>query len=277
MSLKKYNKRNISTRRKRVNPLPIYLLSGVVLVLVFVVLSLTVLFRLDNFDIPEEYRYTRAEIEDATGLSGGENLIRLNSKALEKRLLARLPYFETVKVEKKLPSTVRITYTVAEEYAYIQVGANVCIVNREGRVLSENGAVSEDLVALSGVNFSKLPLSANSLNGERTYAGFDDERTREAFSQLIDALEKYNITGVTRIDIPNYLDIKFVTDERVRVELGTMVDLDYKLKYVRGLIDSDNIPEEEYVILNVQNVERGASVRSGAVNGVTYEDVINFG
>jgi len=265
-----------SIRRRRINIVPITLLAGVILALAFVILSLTVLFTLESIEVENEYVYSHDDIAQASGLYGGENLIRLNGSQIEKRLLASLPYIETVSVKKQLPSTLTVEYTVAEEYALIQNGAQSCAVDKNGRVLSENVSPREGLILLSGVGLPEASLKENAEKAERTYASFDDERTREGFAQLNSYIDEYEIKGVTRIDMKSYLDITFVIDDRVRVEVGTTVDMEYKFKYIRGLIDSDNIPADGYVILNVSNVERGASVRTGATYDLDLNDIVGF-
>lgn len=265
-------KRRTSVRRG--NAAAIYLLIGVLLVLVFAVLSVTVFFRADNFTVTGETPYTPEQVIAASGITAGENLLRLDKEAAERRILAGLPYVESAKVEISLPSTVNITVTQAEEYAYISDGQSCWILNSDGRVLGKSETVSPGLIRLFGVSAPEASLEENAELGLRTYAGFDDERTREAFHDLSVYLAEANIGDVTHIDAGSYLNISFVIDSRVRVEMGTVVDMEYKMKFVKKLfLSEDYIPSTGYAILDVSNTDR-VSLLTNVAGDISIEDIL---
>lgn len=270
MTKRRYKSRAVSRRRER---LVVYLLVAVVLVLVFVVLSLTVLFHLDHFSVTGELAYTQEEIVEATGLTGGENLLRLNTKEVERTILARLPYLETAEVTVALPDTLEIVCTPAEEYAYAAQDGRYWILDRQGRVLAEKATAPTHLLLLSGVAPPEQTLNQNADEEERTYITFDDSRTADAFSSLAKQLEGMNMGKVTRINMPSYLDISFVVEERVRIRLGTVVDMEYKMRYVARLFEEGEIPETEMAVVDASNTGR-VSLKANPSAGLTEADIL---
>ena len=269
-------RRNESTRvrRNRGNLTWIYLLVGVLVVLVFVILSLTVFFKLNTFKVEGDSIYTNERIIEESGLALKENLLRLDEEAAEQNILIALPFIETVDVRIELPSTVKITVTGASEYAYLPCGDYCYIVNSLGRVLKSSDITPENLIMLKGIAPPEKTLEVNSAEGKRTYIVFDDERTQNAFSLLAEELSVSHIGRITRIEMSSYLDIAFIVEDRVRVELGNMVDMDYKMKYVRKLFaDENNIPKNGYAILNVSNTDR-VSLKTNITGNITLEDIL---
>ena len=269
-------RRNESTRvrRNRGSLLWVYLLVGVRVVLVFVVLSLTVFFRLSTFKVEGDTSYTSERIIEESGLVLGENLLRLDEKTAEQNILIALPFIETVDVKIELPSTVKINVTAAAEYAYLPCGDYCYIVNSLGRVLKRSDITPEELIELKGIAPPEKTVEVNSAEGNRTYLVFDDERTQNAFSLLAEELSVSHIGRITRIEMPDYLNIAFIVDGRVRVELGNMVDMDYKMKYVRRLFaDESYMPKTGYAILDVSNTER-VSLKTNITGNITLEDIL---
>lgn len=269
-------RRNESTRvrRNRGSLLWVYLLVGVLVVLVFVVLSLTVFFRLSTFKVEGDTSYTSERIIEESGLVLGENLLRLDEETAEQNILIALPFIETVDVKIELPSTVKINVTAAAEYAYLPCGDYCYIVNSLGRVLKRSDITPEELIELKGIAPPEKTVEVNSAEGNRTYLVFDDERTQNAFSLLAEELSVSHIGRITRIEMPDYLNIAFIVDGRVRVELGNMVDMDYKMKYVRKLFaDESYMPKTGYAILDVSNTER-VSLKTNITGNITLEDIL---
>ena len=260
--------------RRRIHPVPVYLAVALVLILVFVVLSLTVLFPLENYAVSGLTPYTEEEIIAAAGLAGKENLLRLDTDKIERRILARLPYLETVEVKADLPTTLMITCTEAEAYASYTENGTCYLVDRRGRVLAETKGTS-DLILLSGIKAPAHTLAEDAKENRRTYLTFDSDRTREALASLADYLDGISFGRVTRINLPSYLDLSFVIDDRVRVKIGTVVDMEYKMTFTRRIFGKeDAVPAEGYAIVDVSNTSRGASVKTNVNNDLTEADIL---
>lgn len=96
---------NVKRVRRRNRWLPLYI--AVVLVLtagVGVALSTTVFFNVENIVVTgEAEQYTVTDIVKAADVCSGDNLIKLNTDEVAKRVYDNLIYIETVDVQKKFP------------------------------------------------------------------------------------------------------------------------------------------------------------------------------
>ena len=87
----------------------------VVLAAVGVILSLTVLFPINNITAKGSEKYTAEQIISSSGIKTGDNLF-VSSVNTEK-LREKLPFIESVKLKRTLPDSITITVKDAEPYA----------------------------------------------------------------------------------------------------------------------------------------------------------------
>ena len=108
---------NVKRVRRRNRWLPLYI--AVVLVLtagVGVALSTTVFFNVENIVVTgEAEQYTVTDIVKAADVCSGDNLIKLNTDEVAKRVYDNLIYIETVDVQKKFPDELVINVQKCRE------------------------------------------------------------------------------------------------------------------------------------------------------------------
>ena len=73
-----------------------------------VVLSLTVLFKVERVTVVGTDKYPPDEVAAASGILPGENLFRIDKKAAVENILAQYPYLEEAEVHRRLPAAVQI-------------------------------------------------------------------------------------------------------------------------------------------------------------------------
>lgn len=253
-------------RRRGRNYTPIYLALILVVIAVFTILSLTVLFRIKQFDVTGNNIYTTEEIIAATGLNGDENLIRLDKDEVEKRLESRLLYIEDAVVKAQYPATLKIEIKQAVAYGAVKANDGVYVVSDKGRVLEkrQNG---DGLVEIVGAKPPEKSFEEYAANLETPEISFNDTRTKEAYFELIENLKLRGISDITLIEIKDYLSISFVIDGRIRVNVGNSVDIPYKMQYVEKILEEKK-EETRYLLINVSSTEK-ATVRTF----VSYEEL----
>ena len=96
-----------------------------------IVLSLTVLFHVDEIMVTGESRYTQEEIVQVSQLKTGENLFMNDTRGAAERIQSSLPYVGSVRISRKLPGTlviqvddVMVAGAVQYNNGYLVVGAN---------------------------------------------------------------------------------------------------------------------------------------------------------
>ena len=95
-------------RRRRGNMTLHYSLIAFIALVIFVILSLTVFFNIETADIIGSSIYSADEIIAASGIKGGDNMIRKNMSKAEKNIVSQLTYIEEAHITRKLPSSLEI-------------------------------------------------------------------------------------------------------------------------------------------------------------------------
>lgn len=258
-----------SRRGRRGNYTPVYLALIFIIITVFTVLSLTVLFRIKQFDISGTDMYSAEQIIEATGLAGDENLIRLDRDEIEKRLEAQLLYIEDAEITAQFPATLKIEITQAVVYAAVESGNDYYVISDTGKILEkkEKSDIPAGLIRLVGCSVPERSLEDYKSALEIPQISFGDTRTQEAYFELIENLKLRGIQNVTQIEIKDYLSISFVLENRIRVNVGSSVDIPYKMQYVEKILEEKKT-ETRFLLINVSSTEK-ATVRTLT----TYEEL----
>lgn len=264
------------TRRR--STMNLYLtIAAAVLAAIGSLLSVNVFFNLSptGLTINGATLYEPVQIQMVGGLLPGQNLIRLNTEFVEKRLRENLVYVDEVEVIKDYPDGLVINIKEARAKAQIEYGGGYCTVSSAGRVLE---------VGQSERN-KKLPLiSGFDLVGpedEHAYDNADDSLSDEErpkvylpvlagmqaessdpqkgviITQIFSEIDRLSFKKIAKIDIADRTDIKLIYDGRIIIELGSSVDLDIKLAYMQAVIEK--LPEGYEGTLRYNGIDRGIS------------------
>lgn len=258
-----------SRRKSRGNFTLIYIALIFIILTVFFALSLTVFFNIKDFDVSGTDLYSPEEVIKSTGLEGNENLIRLDKAEIANRLKAKLLYIEDVKVIAEYPATLKIEITQAVPFAAIEDNGDYYVISDTGKILEkkDNAEIPAGLIKLTGAILPEKSLEDYEYSLEIPKISFAEERTGQAYFELIENLSLYSVGSVTQIMIKDYLSISFVLEERIRVNMGSSVDIPYKMKYVEKILEEKK-DETRYLLINVSSTEK-ATVRTL----MTYEEL----
>lgn len=241
-------------------------------------LSVNVFFNLSptGLSINGTTLYAPEQIQLVGGLAPGQNLIRLNTDFVEKRLKENLVYVDEVEVIKDYPESLIINIKEAKPKAQIEYEGGYCTVSSSGRLLeigeSERnkklplisgfelvGEADEALMSNDGSEPEDGELQA--MVYKPVTAGIDamsaDDQKSVIIKQLFDELDRLGFKKIARIDIADRTDIKLVYDGRIVIELGSSVDLDIKLGYIQAVLEK--LPDGYEGILRYNGIERGIS------------------
>lgn len=196
-----------------------------------VIFSLAVIFKVKEVVLasPEGATiYQDAEITQLLTQPIGENLFGFDAKENEDAIAAALPYLETVSVTRKLPDTVMITVTPATEYATIETEQGWVVLSRGMKVLRVAGELPPDMLVIQGT-YGQAPVPGQPLT-------LAEPEKLEALKNVLQKIEQQGLVPVTQINVSNMREISFLYEGRIRVLLGTVNDLDYKLEWAWRLI-----------------------------------------
>lgn len=216
-------------RRRRQNLSLYYAIMFFLVAAVGIILSLTVFFNIKEAIVTGKSIYNDNDIILSSGIQTGDNLVRLSSSKTEKKILSSLPYVDTVTITKKFPDKVEIEVTPSVEFANIKYESGYLLISGSGKILSYSAAPKSGypiIIGCENENFEPGSL-----------VKISDEENNNAFYSLIETMISEGVTEkITEIDVSDRYNISIVYDDRIRVELGSLNDIPYKLRFSYMLV-----------------------------------------
>ncbi len=144
-------KRKKKKRRKKRYLLKFFLIV-LMLIGLYYFLSSSI-FDINKFEIENNHYYTSQEIIEKSKAKTGENIFAFSISDIRKQLL-KDPYIKSVKIKRKLPTTITIDVLERKEFAVVPNGEEFIIIDKEGVVLK---TVSENsgLTVLTGLTLTE--------------------------------------------------------------------------------------------------------------------------
>ena len=285
-------------RRRRRNLLMAFL--GLLVVGIGVVLSLTVLFKVEIFRIENMDEstpantgiYTEDAILGALGVPVGENMFQFSAAQKEKSMVVSLPYLERVEIRRRLPSTLVIRVEPAVETWCAQSDSGWLTLSDGLKIMAIGETQPEGLPALlgldieapvagyylklatpnatatpapaaSGVSSSQTSSTASTSSPSTGEENGDDPL--EDVNRLLELLWTYELKDdCTSIQFGEANELYFIYQNRAKVLLGTFNNLDYKLKFAAYLLhneDGKGIGDTEQGTLDVSHQLEDGSLR----------------
>lgn len=248
-NIKKTSKTRNSKRKKhkKSNMSLYYLTTFLFVTAAAVVLSYTVFFRTNKIVVSGSTEYSQKEVNDASGIKLGTNLMRLNTKKIEDNIINSLADVETVKVTKRFPSQIIIDIEKAIPLYCIEVNDGYVVVSKNGKVIMDKQSEPvKGYIFVKGLNIESYAPGSFYESG--------DEAQSLTFKDFTNVLDKNGLEKITEIDISDRFEISIVYDDRVKIEIGGMLNIDYKVKLVKKIIEQN---ETENADFNADIIVRG--------------------
>lgn len=201
---------------------------GRMLVAVAVVLLLMlVFFRVDQFAVSGNVRYTAEEIANASGITEGDVLMGVSKTRAASHIITRLPYVRQVVVSKQLPGT--ICFEVVEDTAAMAADSEF----GDRWLLNDNGKLLETVDEETKIAYPVITGTALLLPTAGDQAEYDDPEKGQMAMKVLASLEVLGLSGsVQEICVEDLEHVTVTYQERLEVQLGDGSDLDYKLQYM---------------------------------------------
>lgn len=220
-------------RRKRMNSL--YGLIVIILALtVGITVSYTFLFNISEIRVAgESEEYTAEQIVEASGISEGDNLLRLNTKASEQKILDTLLYVETADVNRDFPSSLVITVTRCVPAFNVPYDKGTLLVSKKGKILADNGFITEGLPIIYGYEPSETtpgkPIST------------ENEYKNSAFNTFMDILNSDEENEISSIDMTDEYEININYSNGIIFKMGNWTDIEYKMNLAKEVMNDENV------------------------------------
>lgn len=200
-------------------------------VTVGVVLVVTLLFKVKNFRIEGECRYTEQELCAAAGIKTEDNMFSFTIKTSEEQIAKTLPYIENIKVRRRLPDTVVFFVEPATEMYAVKTDEGWLVLSENLKILRTAEQAPQDISTIYGLTAEKGEVG--------TYLKCEDAEKKAALDTVISGAENNSLGKITAINLEDIYNMWFVVDSRFKIVLGTTVDVDYKLSFVKKIIDTE--------------------------------------
>ena len=209
----------------------LYKLLTLVVVCAAAVLALTLFFKVESVEVTGNSRYSAQEIQDACGVSLGDNLYLLSKPDMVQRLHQRLPYIDEVRITRRLPNTLCVQVTEFSTVYAVEQEGTVWLLTSGGKIV-ETAAERGDTPLIDGCE-----LLAPSLGGDVSFA-LELQNRRESLFALLTALESAELTGDVRaihLGDPTVLSMDYT--ESFTVEMPYGADYPRLLRYLTLVIE----------------------------------------
>lgn len=211
------------------------------------------LFKIETVNVvqPESgTAYQDEQIKQAFGTPVGNNLFGYSAQKVAQSMTAALPYLETVDVRRVLPNRVDIEVTPAVETYQIesaQGGWVVCSLSQKVLRLAEQPQEA-GLITIRGVKAS------NPVPG--VMVAFEEPDKQAMFTQIMQQIQAKGLTPINEVDLTDPLEMNILYAGRLRIVLGTINDIAYKVDWAWRLVTpqlEESLKETAVGILDVSS------------------------
>lgn len=215
-----------------------YSAIAIIVLIIFAILSVTVFFNVETAEIVGSSIYSADDIIAASGIKGGDNMVRKNMGKAERAITEELVYIETAEITRKLPSSVEIVITPCIETASLQHEDGFMIVSETGKFLRRAEEPAEDTLVFYGAD------AAENLDIGMVFASEDEDKTEVIF-ELMKRADSGFASKITSFDVSDRLNISCVYENRIDIELGIISEIDYKFRLAEEILKNKISPDAE--------------------------------
>lgn len=261
------------------------LVAGLLLVMAIaagVVLSVTLLFRINKFEFqgadgkPTEDTgsYTQDEILQALEVKQGDNLFSFVPKQQQELLNIKFPLLENIEIRRRMPSTVVLRVKPAEESYCLQTDSGWLVLSQQCKVMAVVGdqpslpIITGQVAAAPQVG--EILVLAEAAPDDTAESGTPQIHSnvatqQQALEQMLKIFKDYDIlTEITHLDISNPEQITFGYQDRIRVLVGTLNQLDYKIKFAAHLLqnkEGNALTDTDRGVLDMSIIRSDGTIR----------------
>ncbi|MDE6732363.1 MAG: FtsQ-type POTRA domain-containing protein [Oscillospiraceae bacterium] len=222
-----------------------YVLGVIVLIIAFVILANTVLFKCRTISVSGNDNYDSDEIILASGINIGDNLVKLKPSKAADSIVSSLAYIDAATVKKSYPTKINITVTEAEKYYCVVADGTTAAVSRRGKIIEHCEAGKLPIV--KGYEPETLEVGA--------WLASKTDGKSDIPAEVFAAAEKAGLKNITVVDVSDKFNIEVIVEDRVILKLGTSDDVVSKLLVAVEIIENQ-LGETEYVTLILTNPEK---------------------
>lgn len=233
---------NRKRKRRRRRHRGFYVFLAIFLVIgIGVLLSVTLLFNVKTIEVNGDVDYTQQDIIRMSGISVGDNLVRLDSNKAEQGILSSMIYIETAEVDKQYPKKIVINVTKCIPTANIACDDGYLLVSAKGKILDKTEEQTKGLLLIEGFEPQSQELG--------TFIKSKDSQKDKMTERFLEISETDQIHQITTVNMTDKYEIDIVYGNRITFEMGTSNDLDYKLELASSVLNDISSDKKGYMTM----------------------------
>lgn len=225
-----------------------------------VYLTVTMLFKINTLQVVADGAvvdsvggYSSAEILQALGVQAEENIFSFDPAQKAAELEREFPLLDEIQVVRDYPNTVVVRVHAAEPVYAMQISGGWLSLSEGLKILSRDSAQPQLPMLYGGDPVSEtpgaqleyeLPTQADSTassdsaeSAASSEAAVPEDKRLDSLNTLLTALDTTGLKpDVTRIEFEDPEEMAFLYQGRISVLLGTLNELDYKLKLAKYVL-----------------------------------------
>lgn len=220
-----------------------------VMIAVFAAVCLVKVFVIQNVEVVGTDRYTGDELIEILGVEKGDSLYSVSSKNIES-LPAKLSLVRSVKISRKLPQTLIITFTEDEPIYYCELYGEYFLLSDTLRVLDR--VFTEETVSYDELIRLELPPVDRAIVGDTIE--FDSDADMKYVTAYLSVLESSTIRErVDAFDLRDKFKLEMICDSKFLVELSDGEELATKLSTLAQVLAQDVMLERGKSTIDLTN------------------------
>lgn len=210
---------------------------------VMITLSMTVFFNIKTIRVVGNAdKYTAEDIVAATGISVGDNLMRLKPREAEQRAVQALIHVESVEIHREFPNTLIINVQKCTPAYNVSYEFGTLIVSEHGRILENSMDPQQGLVTIKGYT------PAETTPGQ--YVAAEEERYDKVFTAFRDLIYGGDLAApIVEVDMTDFNDIMVNFDHRIIFDMGNWSEINYKISFAEQVIAKQPADKEGYLVM----------------------------
>lgn len=222
-----------------------------VLVLLAIVFAPTIFFQVSKINVTGDTRYMSEQLIKSTGVKQGDNMFFLDTKQIAADLKDEYPYLDTVKLRRKLPSTLQIEVSDRTAALSIEQNGKYLILDMSGKVLEKTKSAAKGTAKVTGVPMKGLHVGDT----------VDEDKYGKAASvmKLLELTDQYGMKKhIKTIDVEKAYDVRVTYDKRYTILLGALEEsnLEHKIQFLKAILKEPSLPESGVIDLTDEKEAR---------------------
>ena len=222
-----------------------------VLVLLAIVFAPTIFFQVSKINVTGDTRYTSEQLIKSTGVKQGDNMFFLDTEQIAADLKDEYPYLDTVKLRRKLPSTLQIEVNDRIAALSIEQNGKYLILDMAGKVLEKTKSAAKGTAKVTGVP----------MKGVHVGDTVDKDKYGKAASvmKLLELTDQYGMKKhIKTIDVEKAYDVRVTYDKKYTILLGALEEsnLEHKIQFLKAILKEPSLPESGVIDLTDEKEAR---------------------